>query len=242
MKTGILALLLTAGLLAQPASAQLKKQERKSLLDSDPEVVYLEQALPKPVELKVVKEASVFTDKDGKNRLGTLKADQMVKLEAITERSYRVRGQGTRGGISGWVSPAAFSSKDPDFVVHLKQLYERQMAVQKLIEEKMVAVGMTMDEVSQSRGKPTKTSVRKTASGESGSWEYIDYEDVKNYANEIDPRTGQVYKRLISVTRVEKGKTRVEFADNLVTALEESENHEGGDVKIIVPPVVWRWW
>ena len=227
--------------MALPLQAQIKRNEKKSLLDSDPTVVYLDQTLPKPIELKVIKAAPVFSDKEGNNRLGTLKADQMVKLEAITEKIYRVRGQGTRDGISGWVAPWAFTSTDPDFVKNLKSLYERQIQVQNLVAEHKIAVGMTMDEVGLSRGKPTKTTVRKTASGQSGRWEFIEYEDVKNYVTEIDRSTGVAYRRLVSVTRVEKGKTAVEFADDVVTAVEESENRQGGEARIIVPPLVFHW-
>ncbi|MEO5913747.1 MAG: hypothetical protein ABIS50_05910 [Luteolibacter sp.] len=239
MKLEILAIV--AACLILPVQAQLKRPDRKSLLDSDPTVVYLEQTLPKPIELKVIKEAPVFSDKDGNNRLGVLKADQVVRLEAITEKIYRVRGQGTHDGISGWVAPWAFSSTDPDFVANLKNLYTRQIQVQKLVAENKLAIGMTLDEVGLSRGKPTKTELRKTASGQSGRWEYIEYEDVKNYVTEIDRSTGVAYRRLVSVTRVEKGKTAVEFKDDVVTAIEEKENSDGGDVKIIVPPLVFRW-
>ena len=105
----------------------------------------------------------------------------------------------------------------------------------------LMAVGMTLDEVALSRGKPTKTSVRKTEKGESGRWEYIDYEEVKNYATRVNPATGAVYRQLISVTQVEKGRTAVEFVDNVITAIEESENQQGGNVRIIVPPVVYGW-
>ena len=94
MKPGIT--LLAAVCLAMPAPAEARQGERKSLLDSDPDVVYLDQALKKPVELKVIKEAPVFSDKEGKHRLGTLKAEQNVRLEAITDKIYRVRGQGQR--------------------------------------------------------------------------------------------------------------------------------------------------
>ena len=45
----------------------------------------------------------------------------------------------------------------------------------------------------------------------------------------------------MSVTRVEKGKTAVEFADDVVTAVEESENSQGGEARIIVPPLVFHW-
>jgi hypothetical protein len=239
MKLAIFAL--AAACLAYPLHAETKHAERKSLLDADPEVVYIEPTLKKPINLKVIKEAPVFSDKEGTHRLGTLKADQTVKLEAVTDKIYRVRGQGTHDGISGWVAPWAFSSTDPEFVFNLKQLYERQMQVQALIAAKNVAVGMTLAEVTLSRGNPTKTSVRKTASGQSGRWEFIEYEDVKNYVTEIDRSTGMTYRRLVSVTRVEKGKTVVEFENDAVTAIEESEDHQGGSAKIIVPPVVFHW-
>lgn len=164
-----------------------------------------------------------------------------MRLEAITEKIYRVRSHGTRRGIAGWVAPWAFSSTDPEFVAHLKQLYERQIQVEALIAANQVAVGMTLDEVALSRGKPTKTSVRKTDKGESGRWEFIDYEEVKNYATRVHPATGAVYRQLISVTQVENGRTSVEFVDNVITAIEESENQQGGNVRIIVPPVVYGW-
>jgi hypothetical protein len=65
------------------------------------------------------------------------------------------------------VAPWAFSSKDPQFVFHLKELYERQIQVQETDrQDKQIAVGMTLDEVSLSRGKPTKTSLRKTEKGQ----------------------------------------------------------------------------
>jgi hypothetical protein len=239
MKLEIFAFLAVCMML--PLEAQIKRPERKSLLDSDPDVVYLEQTELQPILLKVIKEAPVYGDKNGTSRRGQLKANQTVKLEAITEKSYRVRGEGTNGDVSGWVAPWAFSSSDPEFVAHLKQLYQRQIQVQALITEKKIAVGMTLAEVTSARGKPTKTSLRKTAAGQSGSWDYIDYEDVNNYVTEIDPRTGITYRRLVSVTRVEKGKTSVEFADNLVTAIEESETRRGGNTRIIVPPLVFRW-
>lgn len=239
MKPEIFALI--AALLVSSLSAQTKHPERKSLLDSDPDVVYLEQSLKKPIELKVIKEAPVFSDKDGQHKLGTLKADQNVQLEAITEKIYRIRGRGTRDGIAGWVAPWAFSSTDPDFVANLKLLYQRQIQVQALIAAKNVAVGMTLEEVGLAKGKPTKTSVRKTGTGQSGRWEFIDYEEIKHYTTTVDPQTGQAYRQLAYVTQEEKSKTAVEFENDVVTAVEESEDHKGGNVRIIIPPLVFRW-
>jgi hypothetical protein len=225
-----------------PAAAEIKPAKaRRSLLESDPDVVYLAQTLIKPIELTVVKEAPVYSDKGGTSRIGLLKAGQTLPLEAMTDKAYKVRGQGTRNDISGWVPPWAFSSKDPDFVANLKKLYERQIAVQALIAAKALAIGMTLDEVGLSKGKPTKTTVRRTNAGQSGTWEYIDYETINHYTTRIDPRTGQAYRQFAYSTQEEKGKTVVEFTNGVVSAIEESEDHKGGNVRIIVPPVVFGW-
>ncbi len=88
-------------------------------------------------------------------------------------------------------------------------------------------------------GKPSH--LRKTASGQSGKWEYVDYEIIKNYATVTDPATGKLYQRLVSVTKVEKGRTNVEFENDVVTAVEESEDKQGSNVKIVVPPLVFGW-
>ena len=239
MNRGIVALLLSC--LVLHAGAQVKRGERPSLLESDPDVVYLERTLKEPIELAVIKEAPVFSDKNGSHRLGFLKAAQKVKLEAITEKAYKVRGEGTNGGIAGWVAPWAFTSKDPQFVDNLKKLYSRQIEVQNLIAAHAIAVGMTIDEVALSLGKPTKTSMRRTSSGEAGSWEFIDYEEVKHYVTRIDPATGAIYRQLSHVTQEEKSKTAVEFENGLVTAITESEDRKGGNVRIIVPPLIFGW-
>lgn len=237
-----LMLLLACGL-ALPAVAQIKPAKpRKSLLENDPDVVYLSQTVQQPILLTVVKAMPVFSDKKAALRVGVLATGQQVPLEAMTEKAYRVRGKGVGGDVVGWVSPQAFSSKDPDFVANLRKLYERQIAVTKLIAAKQVAVGMTPAEVGQALGKPTKTTLRKTAGGESGTWEFVDYETVRHYTTEIDPRTGQAYRRFAYATQEEKGKTVVEFTDGVVSAVEESEQRRGqGPVRIVVPPVIFRW-
>ncbi|MCW1886816.1 hypothetical protein OKA04_18900 [Luteolibacter flavescens] len=239
MKAALVSTLLLSLLL--PVSAQVKRVERKSLIDRDPDVVHLTSLAKDPVELKVIKEATVFSDKNGKSKLGILRSDQTVILEAMTEKAYKVRGQGEKNGISGWVGPHAFSSKDPNFVENLKKLHARQVEVQALIEEKELAIGMTPEEVTQSRGKPTKTSVKRTEKGQTGKWEYIDFEQVQHFTYSRDPYTGQTYRQLSHVTQEEKEKTVVEFENGVVSSLEESEQRRRAPVKIVVPPLVFAW-
>lgn len=52
--------LLIALVLVLPISAQTARLERRSLLDSDPDVVYLDRTFNEPIDLKVIKEAPVF--------------------------------------------------------------------------------------------------------------------------------------------------------------------------------------
>ncbi|MFN9024917.1 MAG: hypothetical protein ACK5VX_01840, partial [Akkermansiaceae bacterium] len=96
-------------------------------------------------------------------------------------------------------------------------------------------------EVELSRGKPTKTTIRVTPTGESGSWEYINFEEIKHYITKVDPVTGQAYRQFSHTTREETGKTTVEFKDGAVSALEEMEDKGPGNTKIIIPPVVVGW-
>ncbi|MDB6077996.1 MAG: hypothetical protein JWO82_1743 [Akkermansiaceae bacterium] len=241
MKVALLPVVLFAVLASHPLGAQVRKDEHKVGIDRDPDVVHLADYVKDPIVLQVVNPATVFSDKGGNTKLGTLQANQSVVLEAMTEKAYRVRGKGETNGIAGWVGPKAFSSTDPKFVENLKNFYHRQIEVAKLIAAQKVAVGMTPDEVQQSLGKPTTTQVKRTAEGSSGKWEYIQYEDVSHYSYVRDPISGQVFRQLVGVTREEKEKTVVEFEAGLVSALEESEQKRGGPVKIIVPPVIFAW-
>lgn len=225
-------------LLAIPLDAQVKRTPRKSLLDSEPGVVYLEQASVKPLELKVIREAPVFSDKEGKHQLGTLAANQIARIEAITDKVYRVRGMGTRGGIAGWVAPWAFSPNDPEFAAKLKQFYDRQIQVQELIAANQIACGMTMEEISRVLGKPTKTSSRKTETGETALWEYVRYEEVKHYITRVDPTTGTPYRQLSHITQEEKSRINVDFENQIATAIEESKDHSKKSPRIILPPLI----
>lgn len=230
--------MLSTCLLALPLSAEVKRAPRKSLLDSEPGVVYLEQASVKPLELKVTREAPVFSDKEGKHQLGVLVANQTARIEAITDKVYRVRGMGRREGIAGWVAPWAFTPSDPEFAAKLKQFYERQIQVRQLIAAKQIAIGMTTDEVAEVLGKPTKTSSLKTEAGESTRWEFVEYEQVKHYITRVDPATGTAYRQFSHITQEEKSRTNVDFQNQMATAIEESKDHSKRHPRIILLPII----
>lgn len=215
---------------------------KRSLLDDDPEVIYLEEHVEKPVALLVIKEAQVFADKEGKRPLGNLVKDQKVILQAMTEKAYRVSAKTGGNKVTGWVAPWAFASKDPKFVDNLKALYDRQMEVLKLVAENRAAIGMTLEETGRALGSPNKTKVRQTAKGRSGNWEFVDFEETRHYTYVRDPATGRTFRQFSHVTQEERGKTVIEFEDDVVTAIEQTETDDGaGRVKIVIPPVVFAW-
>lgn len=244
MKTRIwffsLVVAVSAGILA-PLDAQTNRTDRRSLLDSEPDVVYTEEFTDSKIELLAVEPGVVYATKKGGRKLGILKKNTKATLVGFTDRAYKIQGKATHAGVSGWVSPKVLASKDKDFVENLKKVYARQLEVRELIANHEVAIGMTMDEVSAAMGKPTKTTVRRTAKGQSGKWEFIEYEEIGHYQMVRDPLTGNIYRQLTHTTKEELSKLVVEFENDVVTALEESENNEGDSVKIVVPPLVFGW-
>lgn len=226
-------------LLTSSLYGESKRNERKSMLDQESDVVYISEIPDLKIELDVIQEAPVYSDKDGKIKLGTLKKNQKVPLEAITDRAYRVRGQGTIDGIAGWVAPWAFTTKDPQFVEQLKKFYQRQIEIRALIAKKEIAIGMTTAEVIQVLGKPTKSTIKQGKQGQSGTWEYITYKEQKNYIAVRDPKTGELYRQLVSITQVETEKRIVEFNDNLVSSIENITDKGRSNAQIVIPPIIF---
>lgn len=240
MKIGsfVLPLLLGFSLIAWAEGERGAGKARRSLIDSDPEVVYVAELLPSDenVELVVVEPTGVYSSKTGGRKLGALREGK-VTLIGFDRRAWKVQGQGQ----IGWVKPSALKAKQGNIQELLKTVYDREMEVRQLIEAGEVALGMTRDEVCRVFGKPTKQTLRRTKDGIGGSMEFAIYEEVKHYEPVVDPYTGAIFRRYTHTTQEEKSKTVVEFEDGAAIAIEESEQQSGGNVKIVVRPVVWVW-
>ncbi|MCP5537474.1 MAG: hypothetical protein H7A51_14730 [Akkermansiaceae bacterium] len=236
MKHAATLLALSASLLI-PVSAAPKK----SLLDNDPDVIYLNEHVKHTITLLVAQPATVYATKKGGRRLGAFNAGTKVELLAMTERAYRVKGQASHAGVIGWVDPKLLASKDKNFIANLKQLYERQILINELIANKDVAIGMTLEEVAKSLGQPTETEVKQTATGESGKWDWVVTEEQKHYRTVIDPYTGNAYRQLSHITTEEKSRTTVEFEQGVVTSVTRKKNNGPGQVRIVPAPVIFNW-
>lgn len=214
---------------------------KKSLLNNDPDVIYLNEHINRTIHLLVVKPATIYATKKGGRRLGAFKANTKVELLAMTDKAYRVKGKASHAGVTGWVSPKLLASKDKNFISNLKKLYERQMIVKELIANKDVAIGMTLDEVRQSIGEPTETEVKQTREGTSGKWDYVITEEHKHYNLVRDPLTGRVYRQLSHITTEEKARTTLEFKDDVITSVTRKKNNGPGKVRIVPAPIIFHW-
>ena len=220
--------------LAFPAMALPDKPEKG--------VVYVEEFAPKGIKLKVENPGWVYSTKQGGRKRGSLKVGIEVELVSFTEKAYFVRGKRDNGiGVSGWVRPASFSSKDPKFVEKLKQVHARQLLVRALIEKKEVAIGMTPEEVSKIHTRPTKTKVKRTAKGQTTIWEFIKYETVSHFNTVRDPYTGQIFRQLTHTTNEEKSKVVIEFENGFASSIEISKNNGPGNPTTVGAPVIFAW-
>ena len=205
-------------------------------------VVYVEEFAPKGIKLKVEKPGWVYSTNQGGRKRGSLKVGINVELVSFTEKAYFVRGKRDNGiGVSGWVTPASFSSKDPEFVEKLRQVHARQLLVRALIEKKEVAIGMTPEEVSQVHTRPTKTKVKRTAKGQTTIWEFIKYETISHFNTVRDPYTGQILRQLTHTTNEEKSKIVIEFENGFASSIEISKNNGPGNPTTVGAPVIFAW-
>ncbi|MDA7531313.1 hypothetical protein N8532_02995 [Akkermansiaceae bacterium] len=234
MKTIAFLVLFLVLFLAFPAMALPDKPEKG--------VVYVEEFAPKGIKLKVEKPGWVYSTKQGGRKRGSLKVGINVELVSFTEKAYFVRGKRDNGiGVSGWVTPTSFSSKDPKFVAKLKQVHARQLLVRELIEKKEVAIGMTPEEVSKIHTRPTKTKVKRTAKGQTTIWEFIKYETISHFNTVRDPSTGQIFRQLTHTTNEEKSKIVVEFENGFASSIEISKNNGPGNPTTVGAPIIFAW-
>ncbi len=235
----VLALSLPVPALAQLPTSGLAGRNGSKLAD-EPGTITVEGLLPKPVVLKVATECTIYYHSDLQRALGSMAPGTIVTLVAIGDTAYRVRGRARHGDVAGWLRPADVISPDPDLHENLKRVHARQMQVRALIANKEVALGMTMDEVRESLGKPTRTSSKVSTFGREDTLEYAIFERVPQTVTGRDA-FGRIVQSVVYV-KVETGTLNVQFKDNVVETIEEKQGNPlgGGGVKIVVPPIVIR--
>lgn len=223
-----------------------------------PGAIYLSDFGLDPLKIKILRPAPCYFDLARTRYAGTLRFPQIIQAEAFTEEMCRIRGNAQQGGVAAWISYDELEPLPKDLLANLKKSEERRQLVDGLIASNEVAIGMTVEEVGRSLGKPQKTTRRADAEGTQEIWEFIKYELVPQttYApgfnqtmikNPNQPggvivqNTGGLVGNTIYI-KVPVGTLTVTFEEGLVTELDQTEgNTTGGQVSIVIPPLTRYW-
>jgi hypothetical protein len=204
--------------------------------------IYLSDFEAKPMKLKVLQPAPAYFDLGGKRYVGTLRAGQLVEVQAITDDAYLVRGLAQQGQVLGWTSPQFLQPIAPETLAALKKSEERRKLVEALVAKKQVAIGMTTTEVERSIGKPQKRSQRASKDQAlEQTWDYVKYELTPQTTNVVAPNGTLTTATTYVKTPV--GRLTVTFKGDIVESLDQSEGtiFTGGETTIVTPPVVVYW-
>lgn len=224
----------------------------------EPGAIYLSDFGLKPLRIRILRPASCYFDVGMARYAGTLRFPQIVQVEALMETVCRIRGNAQQGGVAAWISYNELEPLPEGLLANLKKSEERRKLVDALIAKKEVAIGMTIDEVGRSLGRPQKTTNRADKEGTQQIWEFIKYELVPQttyapgFSQTIIPNPGKQggvivqggsgYVANTIYVKVPVGTLKVSFNDGLVEALDQTEGTTaGGQVSIVTPPINVYW-
>jgi len=223
----------------RPGLVTVKREDRsKSDLVKEDGAIYLDGMVDKEVKVHVSKSAPTYSTLTADRWLGNLLANQQAVLLAVSEKAYRVRAKAKQGQVAGWVSKGAIEGLPPGFEEKLTKFYERYQIVQELIDNHQVALGMTVEEVMASIGPPDTRTSSVDTNGRLDTMEYISYQRV--------PQTVMSYNAFgipvptTQYVEVENGRVSIDFSNNMVSAIRESEGidlSKNGGLVNIPPPV-----
>jgi hypothetical protein len=203
--------------------------------------IYLSDFATKPMKLKVLEPAPAYFDLTSGRYAGTLRSPQVVELLAISDKLYRVRGNAQQGQILGWVDPKFLQPIPKETLEALKQSDERRRTVEALIAKNEVALGMTVDEVQLSLGKPQKKTSRASKDKALEQvFEYVRYQLMPQTTNVMGP--GGIMNVATTYVKMPVGTLTVTFKDGIAESLDQSEGTvASGETTIVAPPVVVYW-
>ena len=229
----------------------------------EPGVIYLSDFHERLPRYQLTGPAPCFFEATMKRFAGTLRFPQAVQLDAISSDGLlRVRGNAQQGGVAAWIEPLYVAGLPENYLEIAVRAEQRRREVEDLIARKEVAVGMTLEEVTRSLGKPQKRSSKTGREGSTQTYEYVKYKLIPqtvytpSYAQSLtgsrpDPRaklervvvrSGYGYDASTVYLKVPVGTTTVGFVNGLVETVEESEGTlTGANASIVVPPVDLVW-
>jgi hypothetical protein len=228
--------------------------------------IYLDDFSVPALRLSLREAAPCYFDLQGRRFAGTLRFPQLVRLDAVApDGMLRVRGNAQQGGVAAWVDPRFLQEPPEGFVDALRKAEERRRQVEQLIANNEVAIGMTLEEVTRSLGKPQKKSSRTGREGSTQVFEYIKYDiipqtsytpafrqsivgfrpdprDPRQQARRVVVNSGVGYDASTVYLKVPVGTVTVSFTNGVAESIEQSEGTlAGANASIVVPPVNVAW-
>jgi len=229
----------------------------------EPGAIYLSDFHEKLPRFRLLAPAPCYFEADMRRSAGILRFPQAVQLDAISVQGMlRVRGNAKQGGVAAWIEPRFVTGLPENYLEIATRAEQRRREVEELIARNEVAIGMSLDEVTRSLGKPQKRSSRTGREGSTQTYEYIRYKLIPqtvyspSYVQSItgvrpDPRArletvvvrgGYGYDASTLYVKVPVGTMTVGFVNGLVETVEESEGTlSGANATIVVPPVNLVW-
>jgi len=227
----------------------------------EPGAIYLSDFGQKPLQVRTARPAPSYFDIGMTRYAGTLRYPQIVQVEAVSDNGCRVRGNAQQGGVVAWVPFADLDNLPDGLLANLKKSEERRKMVEALIAKNQVAIGMTVDEVGRSLGKPQKTTKRADKDGTEQIWEFIKYDLVpqttygtgynqtvvtypgsKGRPPATVVQTAPGYYANTIYVKVPVGTLKVTFKDGLVESLDQTEGTlASGQVSVVTPPINVYW-
>ena len=223
--------------------------------------IYLSDFGQKPLRLRVLRPAPCYFDIGMTRYAGTLRFPQVVQVEAFADNGCRIRGNAQQGGVAAWIPYNELEPLPEGLLANLKKSEERKRMVDALIARNEVAIGMTVDEVGRSLGKPQKVTNRADKHGTQQIWEFIKYTLVPQttyapgYGQPIVTHPGMSRKPPAVIVqgggyypstfyvKVPVGTLKVFFKDGIVDALDQTEGTlvGAGQVSVVTPPINVYW-
>jgi len=225
----------------------------------EPGAIYLSDFGDKALRVNMARAAKSYFDIGMTRYAGTLRYPQQVQIVAVADAGCRVRGNAQQGGVLAWVPYDDLSGLPKDFLATMKKAEERRQMVEALIAKKEVAIGMTIDEVRRSVGKPAKTTKRASKDGSEEIWEYVKYDLIPQTTytpgvtqTVIPPSKPGAPANVVTQTvmigntiyvKVPVGTLKVAFKEGLVDSLDQTEGTlvGAGQVSVVTPPLNVYW-
>jgi len=225
--------------------------------------IYLSDFHEKLPRFRLLAAAPCYFESSMKRYAGTLRFPQTVQLDAISEQGMlRVLGNAKQGGVAAWIEPQYLEGLPENYLEIATRAEQRRREVEALIARNEVAIGMTLEEVGRSLGKPQKRSSTTNREGSTQTFEYVRYKLIPQtvytptYAQTVLGITPDPRRRLETVVvsggyglnastvyvKVPVGTINVSFVNGIVESIEESEGTlVGANASIVVPPVNVAW-